>query len=196
MGDWTLLHLPGDFRKGSGKRFYTRKNSNLIALATAFQNKSYLNIFGTFLVWGKAGIFTIAIIFLKNECNQFCFSFSLCKMLLMCPTICALINILIRRWGKVLPKLNYHVIFKSSFQLSILRNVILRNVLRFYYSITHSFCWKQTGLYTDTQKYTDICDKLFKWIVFFRYLVCRMIHCSAIRNSSTESFKFCPSKFK
>ena len=66
MGDWTLLHLPGDFRKGSGKCFYTKENSNLIALATTFQNKAYLNIFGTFLVWGKSGIFTIAIIFLKN----------------------------------------------------------------------------------------------------------------------------------
>lgn len=37
----------------------------------------------------KSGIITIAIIFLKNECNSVCFS---CKMLLVCPVVCALIH--------------------------------------------------------------------------------------------------------
>lgn len=53
----------GALGRAQGRSFYTKKSSDLIVLAITFQNKSYLNIFGTFLVWGKSGIITFAAIF-------------------------------------------------------------------------------------------------------------------------------------
>lgn len=50
MAGWTSCTY---LRTSGWAQENTKKRSNLMALATAFQNKSYLTIFGTFLVWGQ-----------------------------------------------------------------------------------------------------------------------------------------------